>query len=188
LLSVKAHQVALSSCKAAVALLHGISVLERLPTSDILPAYSPRVLRKPLSDTRGSLKVARLFGFDDKAQNSCMVASCRGFLWSTRDGIIAMPTTQAKAPYDWRRDLVYPTKRQRLYHPTCDAYWGRFGSEATLPTSLMAPHCPHRSTARLTPHWYPRDPTSRSIFSVKHLEDAAIVAIVPVSGPGTFVR
>jgi hypothetical protein len=65
---------------------------------------------------------------------------------------------------------------------------GRSGSEATLPTSLVAPHCPRRFTARLTPHWYHRDPNSRSIPSVKHLEDTAILAIAPVSGPGTFVR
>lgn len=89
----------------------------------------------------------------------------------TGDGISSTPL----------RDNVYIT-------PLAMHIGGRFGSEATLPTSLAAPHCPHRSTARLTPHWYPWDPTSRSISSVKHLEDAAIVAIVPVSGPGTFVR
>jgi hypothetical protein len=60
LMSVKTQQVALSLCKADVALLHGISIVERLPTSDILPACPPRVLIKSMSNTRGSSKVAYL--------------------------------------------------------------------------------------------------------------------------------
>lgn len=40
---------ALRLCKTAVALLHGISILERLPASDILPAWSSRVLVESIS-------------------------------------------------------------------------------------------------------------------------------------------
>lgn len=151
--------------------------------SDILPAWLLRVLIKPPSRyTQGSSRNAHWLAFDDAIQQPDKKIFLWLFLW-TRDGRIAMLASSARAPQDWRRDLICPTKRQRLYHPTRDAYWGRFGCKLTLPTLLAVLHCPHRSTARLTPHWYPTDPTSRSITSVKHLEDAAIV---PVSGPSTL--
>lgn len=36
--TVKTHRVVLILCKTAVALLHGISIVERLPMSDVSPA------------------------------------------------------------------------------------------------------------------------------------------------------
>jgi len=44
LLSIKAHRFALSSRKTAVALLQGISVLEFVPTSDIVLGYPVLIL------------------------------------------------------------------------------------------------------------------------------------------------
>jgi hypothetical protein len=36
-------------------------------------------------------------------------------------------------PVDWNRDFMDPAKRQRLYHPTCEAYGERFGIKLNLP-------------------------------------------------------
>ena len=155
-LSVKTHQVALSSCKIAVALLHGISVLERLPRSDILPACPSRVLIKSTSRcTQGSSRTAHWLDPDDAVEqlrNNFFLAPTVNGRWhscNAHESCEGAAGLETGSRYPTRlRDNVYITPlTMHIGALRIKSYPSQAASSTPLPTSFYGP-----SGAALVPY------------------------------------
>jgi hypothetical protein len=65
-----------------------------------------------------------------------MALNPQTFLFTSVEGTIrplSICLQTPARPVDWSPDLMDPTKKQRLYHPTCNAYVERFGIKVNLP-------------------------------------------------------